>query len=201
MSIIQTTKTLRPRQKRDLYPTPLGLCRAAMVHLGSELTLAENPPVILDPGAGAGAWGVAIKEIYPDSKLIGVEIDDKASITDDYDVWLTESFLDNDYSAGMVIGNPPYSLAKEFIQKGLDSMPEGGIMMYLLRIAYLNSQKRYRNLWTVTPPAEVLVSSRRPSFTGDRKTDDTDFALYIWSKGWSGNTLLNWLMWEYSDED
>lgn len=201
MSIIQTKKELKPRRKNDLYPTPMGLCRGAMSYLSGRLALSENPPVILDPGAGGGNWGKAIKEVYPDSKLIGVEIDKQFSITDDYDVWFTEDILENSYSAGLVIGNPPFSLAEEFINKGFDILPEGGIMVYLLRVSYLNSQRRYKNLWKVTPPIEVIISSRRPSFTGNRHTDDTDYALYIWSKGWSGDTLLNWLMWEYSDED
>ena len=201
MSIIQTKKPLKPRRKNDLYPTPMGLCRGAMAYLSSRLSLGENPPIILDPGAGGGNWGKAIKEVYPDSKLIGVEIDEQFSITDDYEVWLPEDFLENNYISSMVIGNPPFSLAQEFIDKGLESLPEKGIMMYLLRVAYLNSQSRYKNLWMVNPPVEVVISARRPSFSGDRKTDDTDFALYIWSKGWKEHTLLNWLMWEYSDED
>ena len=200
MSIIYSKTKTRPRHKTDYYPTPLGLCRAGMSYLSNKLDLGEKPPVILDPGAGTGNWGKAVKEFYPDSKLVGIELEEKFSITDDYDAWITEDFLISNYNATMVVGNPPLSLAHEFISNGLDSLLEGGIMMYLLRVAFLNSQKRYK-LWKTIPPAEVVISSRRPSFTGDGKTDDTDYALYIWSKGWQGSTLLNWLMWEYANED
>lgn len=60
MTIIQTTKVLQPRSKHDFYPTPDGLCRAALYLLPD-----EPYQWFLDPGAGAGPWGKAARVCIP----------------------------------------------------------------------------------------------------------------------------------------
>jgi len=77
--------------------------------------------------------------------------------------------------------------------------PKGHIF-FLLRLAMLESQRRARGLWQEHRPKKVYVLGRRPSFTGNGKTDATAYALYLWQKGWQGETTLDWLMWDYDDE-
>jgi len=66
-------------------------------------------------------------------------------------------------------------------------------MVFLLPLSFIAGQKRGANLWRKYPPYKVLVCSKRPSFTGDGKTDNTEYALYYWQVGWHGQTLLDWL--------
>lgn len=52
MSIIQTTKTLRPRDDFDHYPTPIGLVEAALLKRIAPLFDGRGPVTVLDPGPG-----------------------------------------------------------------------------------------------------------------------------------------------------
>lgn len=88
-------------------------------------------------------------------------------------------YLNTEYQpVDCVITNPPFSLAKEFIEK---SLKEARVVIMLLRINFLESKKR-RALWEEFPVDHLVVLSKRPSFTGDGKTDGTGYAWFIWDK-------------------
>ena len=59
MGIIQTSKILRPRQKLDLYPTPVEAVRKYLDIIPfNELKYdSVYKMTTLDPGAGNGVWG------------------------------------------------------------------------------------------------------------------------------------------------
>jgi hypothetical protein len=46
-------------------------------------------------------------------------------------------------------------------------------------------QHRSEKLWSSHGTAYEFVSSRRPSFTGNNKTDSTDYSFLLWKKGWN----------------
>lgn len=75
----------------------------------------------------------------------------------------------------LILTNPPYSLAKEFIEKALI---DANTVIMLLRINFLGAQKRYQ-WWTYNEPTSLYVLSKRPSFTG-KGTDSTEYAWYVW---------------------
>jgi hypothetical protein len=83
----------------------------------------------------------------------------------------------------LVVTNPPYSLASEFLQK---SLGESGSVWYLLRLNFLESKKR-AEWWQNNLPTHLLVLSARPSFTGNG-TDATAYAWFGWDK--NGYCLL-----------
>ena len=84
------------------------------------------------------------------------------SITKSY-CELTE---DTDYlttkvdTVDLIITNPPFSLAREFIEK---SLKESDTVIYLLRLNYLGSSAR-KKFWNDNPPSHVFVLSNRPKF-------------------------------------
>ena len=84
-------------------------------------------------------------------------------------------YLDNSFEANVIITNPPFSLAMEFLQK---SLLEAQTVIYLLRLNFLGSLKR-REFWQQNPPSHVLVLPKRPSFTGGG-TDSTEYAWFCW---------------------
>lgn len=194
MTIIRTTKELRPRDENDFYPTPIKLCRAAL-----ELVPWQQPIGILDPGAGAGPWGAAARERWPRAPIHGVElryVDMPNGYTDwwcgwDYRLWEPDPGLAYD----LVIGNPPYKYAEEFARRALMHVKQFGMVLFLYRLAFLESQTRGRGLWREAPPWSVHILVDRVSFTGNGKTDNTAYALYLWRKGWTGETTLKWLDW------
>lgn len=226
MTIITTTKEMRPRDSADFYPTPLATAYAALKLLPKEYT----PLHILDPGAGSGIWGLAARRRWGYSRITGVELRNIPAHSE-YSHWFQGSLLSlpsprvpvppfRDAKAEQrayeqyrfdlwayqqavwtwprvlydcVIGNPPYKYAEAFVRLSLEHTVEGGYVVFLLRLAFLEGQERGAGLWKEYPPKQVAVCSQRPSFTGDGKTDATAYAVFVWQKGYSGSTSLTWL--------
>lgn len=193
--IIQTTKEMRPRDEHDFYPTPIGLCRAAL----GMLPRSFRPKTIIDPGAGNGVWGVAARGYWPWTTIEGIEL--RPSVKPFvYDSWLdSTNYLDWEigYQRDLIMGNPPYRHAEEFIRKALSELRPAGYLVFLLRLAFLEGQERGAGLWREFPPLKVGVCSRRPSFTDNGKTDATAYAVYIWQKDTHQvPTTMEWITFE-----
>lgn len=78
-----------------------------------------------------------------------------------------------------IIGNPPYSLAMEFIEKCFEISDEDTEIIMLLRTSFLESKKRH-DFWQKHPVNGLYVLSQRPSFTG-HGTDATSYAFFVWN--------------------
>lgn len=93
----------------------------------------------------------------------------------------------------LIISNPPFKHAQEMIELSHDLLNEGGQIIMLLRLAFLESQRR-NAFFQKYKPNEVRVFSKRPSFTGDGKTYPMAFATFSWLDGYNGDTKLTWSM-------
>lgn len=87
----------------------------------------------------------------------------------------------NSLGYDLVISNPPFNLAQEFVEGGLNAVHDFGYVVYLLRLNFFGSQKR--NEWIKTfRPEWCVIHSKRPSFTPDGKTDATEYAHFVWNR-------------------
>lgn len=77
----------------------------------------------------------------------------------------------------MVVSNPPFSLAFEFLQAGLQLAPT---VIMLVRLNWLGSDVRSRFFRTL-PPRRVLVLTPCPSFVKG-KTDACEYAWIYWCR-------------------
>lgn len=192
MPVIQTTKPLKPRPKTDFYPTPYE-CALAGVKLWGH---TRAPDVVLDPGAGLGVYGKAVKEAFPHAYVAGMEIDpqDRPQV---YDEWLVGDYLTYPAHRGfdLIVGNPPYQLAEEFVRKSLELCVPGGEIIFLFRLEFLASSKRANGLFKEHPPVAVWPLAQRPSFTGNGKTNAMDYAYFHWIKGAHSDPIIYWLNW------
>ena len=178
-SILNNGQPRNQRNQRDYYPTPRAFCDAA-------LALVEiTPQRILDVGVGRGVWGAAARSRWSAAHIEGVEARD-VTPHPAYDVWHRGDYLHHPLSGefDLIMGNPPYNIAESAVRRSLGLRGAGGEVLFLLRLAFLESQSRYRGLWEEHPPSRVIVSASRISFTGDGKSDATAYALY----GWQGHT-------------
>lgn len=75
----------------------------------------------------------------------------------------------------VLITNPPYSLAEEYVRA---SLPRAKWVALLLRLNFLGSSKR-RALFANEMP-DIYVLPNRPSFTG-HGTDATEYAWFVWT--------------------
>lgn len=206
MQSLNRLKSDRPRRERDFYETPIELAEESIKTFA--IDFKYFPDKVLDPGCGNGIWGKAIDNVFfPNPVVFGVEVQKiNAKYGEHYSEIYNENYLSgeldtvlNDFD--LCVGNPPYSLAEEFIRTSLSYLKPNGYVFFLLRLAFLESQKRYKGLFKEFPPKRVYVLSRRPSFfstVGNRKTTDaTAYAMFLWKKGYKGSTDLKWLDWCY----
>jgi len=96
------------------------------------------------------------------------------------DIRVECDYFDLEYiNIDIIITNPPFTHALEFLKKSLSEAPT---VIYLLRLNFLGSQKRH-NFWLLNPLTHLFVLSKRPSFTEDGNTDSTEYAWFVWDRG------------------
>lgn len=198
LTLTAPAKPSKGRRPGDYYPTPAGVCRAAVRWLAAT---GPIPGAVLEPSAGTGAWCRAVREQWgPLVHITAVEPDYDQPVCDEHYRCTLETFvgLREVHVAKqrwpLIIGNPPYSLAQEHVELCLPMLASGGRLAFLLRLAFLEGQSR-RKWWPAHRPSDVLVLPRRPSFTGG-KTDSAAYALIVWSAEPSDTTQLGWLDWQ-----
>lgn len=97
-----------------------------------------------------------------------------------------------------IITNPPYRYAKEFVLKALELLPPGCRCYMFLKLTFLEGKARRKEIYRTAPPRNVYVLSERLrcAKNGDfEKYGDgaVAYAWYVWQKGYTGNTVLNWI--------
>jgi len=168
------------RKAFDEYDTP-SWC---VEYLLRELNLPKGS--WLDPCGGNCKLIQAVKNIYPDVKIFASEIREACEtnlaintsgyIIGDY-LKIDNSellSLNNGNKFDVIITNPPYSIAMEFVEKALT---QARFVVMLLRVNFVAAQKRNKFMRENAP--DLYVLSRRPSFT-DGGTDATEYAWFVW---------------------
>ncbi len=106
--------------------------------------------------------------------------------------------IDGGIFEGDILTNPPYKLAQKFIEKSLSILNDGSMAMFLLRIQFLESQKR-KVFFQKNPPKYVYVNSSRIGIwkNNDKATGGNGSALcfcwFVWEKGFTGDTIVRWI--------
>lgn len=169
----------------DRYYTPRAAAQELLREIGPLLT-ETTYGVVVDPAAGRGALLDAVALELPNytaQERIGYEIDHEAAA---YMRKHPHNVIEGDYlsltsgpEVAFYISNPPFSLAQEFVTKMLDERGPYTIVACLLRLGFLASAKRAA-WWQEYHPPALRILSKRPSFTGDGKTDATDYAWMVW---------------------
>jgi len=176
------SSTNRGQQKRgdDFYPTP-AWCVGRLL---DRLPLPGGR--WLEPGAGEGAIIKAVARA--DVRWTAIEL--RADCRQSLEVLVNSSLVFiGDYlsstgthplgeqSFDVILANPPFTLAMDFVQESLRRAP---IVIMLLRLNFLATGKRSDFMRTHCP--DVYVLPDRPSFTG-KGTDSIEYAWFVWSQG------------------
>ena len=106
---------------------------------------------------------------------------------------------DSDYFDGDIITNPPYNLAKEFVERSMETVKSGNYVAMYLKLTFLEGKKR-KELFKKDPPKYVYVSSSRMGCAenGELEKDGNwpagavAYAWYIWQKGFTGEPVIRW---------
>lgn len=104
---------------------------------------------------------------------------------------------DHNRTTSNIVTNPPYKYALEFIQKGLECVPNSGKIALLLKLNFLEGQKR-KKFFKQYPPKKIYVFSKRltfyePDSNKMGKSGVLAFAWYIWEKGNKDLPIIDWI--------
>lgn len=90
------------------------------------------------------------------------------------------TFQDQQYD--MVITNPPFSLAIDFIKKALRVVKPGGYVVMLLRLNFFGSEDRNQFFLKGAMPELAYVHAKRLGFTPDGGTDSIEYIHAVWRR-------------------
>ena len=174
------------RHIADYYVTPVKDIITFLGALDEEVSLDIWDKTILDPCAGGDlshdmSYPKALREYYaiPDDwngiKTIDIREDSLAETKCNY----IETKLD--YKPFLIISNPPFNQAMEFIKKALDDVEDGGYVAMLLRLNFLETKAR-KDFFDNYMPTWIFVHHKRMSFTDAGGTDSVAYCHMVWKK-------------------
>lgn len=192
-----------PHDSLDDFPTPPWATRAlceVLQNQADELLGGDRPahapttwPLrCREPSANRGHMVAPLTEYFG-----SVE----ASDIHDYGA----GFAQRDYLFGPMgmtdwtITNPPFRLAVQFIQRGLETSRCGVAM--IVRSAFLEGGARYRDLFSVSPPSHVWQFAERVVMhkgkLSAKGSTATAYCWLVWEKGeytpWLKGTRFGWI--------
>ena len=176
----------------DAYMTPPKLARA----------ICQGLPYsgfkrILEPSCGIGNFLPPIRERWPEASLTAVELDPERARASDA-LYTDALKLPPSGVFDLVIGNPPFSLASEFVEWSHGQLVAGGILAFLLKLSFLTGKDRVENLYSRFPLCSLFPIVGRAAFRTDVKgTDNHEYGVFVWQKGYIGSALLgNHIAWK-----
>lgn len=215
---IDTDKVMKPRSPSDFYPTEQALITE---YVSNHLFFNGKVNYILDMGAGDGRWGSTIKqqilnsrERFPDVTvplLYGLDIRDLPK-PELFDRWFVGEEQGNVYKIipkippehnfQMIVSNPPYSIAEDFLDVALDLVNrDSGMIIFLLSLNWLASEKRYNRFYrNGAPISRLTICNTRPSFSENGKTyPGREFGIFEWHfmNGYCSDSVVYSSLYDY----
>lgn len=180
---------IQVKQPFELYATPQPLVNYAINRFAP-----KESRKILDLGSNDGRWGeAAALHVDRVDMLCGVDIRPLAKrkpfthwLTLDYGLPMLRRLEMQGMTFGLVVSNPPFSLAENFIRAAWDMLLPGGVMIFLLPLSFLASEKRRCGLWLDLPPLGVYQLNPRVNYEGHGNGQPRIDALYVWRKDQNG---------------
>lgn len=194
-------KSDRGRVENDFYATdPI-----SVKILLDTYDFIKDGDVILEPCVGNGHIVDVLNEYFPSSEFICCDLVDRQckypTIFTDFLAIDTENFKKENKPVDIVITNPPYAFAQEFVEHSLDIVKENGKVAMFLKIQFLEGMKR-QEFFKKNPLKYVYVFVSRQSpwrngspidEKGKRWSSTMCFAWFIWEKGFQGEPIIRWL--------
>ena len=181
------------REKNDFYATDPQTLKLFLYEFLKDNSLDGED--ILEPACGEGHISKTLKEMLPNCEILSTDLVDRGYGQGGVD------FLTHDYGRTFdtVITNPPFSLAKEFIEKGLKVSEKYVIM--LCKIQLLEGVKR-KDMFLNTPLKYVYVhTTRQATWKGGKPLDPKGrkwattmcLAWFVWDKEYKGEPIIRWI--------
>lgn len=190
--ITQIAKHALKDRKDDLYESP-------EVAVEALLAVERLPPFIWEPACGPGAIVRVLRRngfnVWA-TDLVDYDCPDSESRRD----FLLEKQTRVDVQA--IVTNPPYKLAREFVEHALKMCP---LVCMLLRLAFIESERRSGILDDGTLARMHVFKSRLPmmhrnGWKGPIAGSAIPYAWFVWDRYHKGPVTLRRINWSYSDQ-
>lgn len=177
---VETDSPLQRLQRQlDFFPTPPWATRA-----GAELVLRLDPDarVIREPACGEMHMADVLAETF--ETVLPTDVHAHRPDVPVRD-WLDDAAWPDEPDCDWVFTNPPFSIADQFVIRGLKRARRG--VAILVRLAFIETPGRY-DLFAGSDPLTLLApfSERAPMTLGKWKPDAstaTAYAWLLWKKG------------------
>lgn len=198
-------KNHKEREALDYYATPPKEVTNILEVLDLDLTGAD----VLEPCCGGGHMVEGIYQYNKKANILATDIMQRTNpfLTRDavgdtimYHYGTKYDFLGDEYPierADYVILNPPFSVIIPFVQRSLEIADKGVLM--LGRLKFLESQKRYTEIFQDNPPTKIFGYIDRIACykNGDFSEKPSSIEAYAWfywdKKDTSKKTEFNWI--------
>ncbi|MBX9670494.1 MAG: hypothetical protein K2X93_23030 [Candidatus Obscuribacterales bacterium] len=178
------------RQPRDFYATPRSAVDVLLDRIGNQFWNVSqhcDTRTWLEPCVGDGVIVRAVNKHPAFQNIVWDTIDiEGPAFTPDQEkaTFRRMDFMscetEQDYGYEVIITNPPFSLAQEFIEHSLELWDtRKPTVIMLLRLGILESKKRSK-WWQGKEPDAIYVLSKRPDFTGDGG-DSCAYGWFFWN--------------------
>ena len=99
----------------------------------------------------------------------------------------------------IIVQNPPFKLALEFVQHSLELLERGELLFSLHRLLFLEGGERFGKLYgNKQKPKYVFVFAKRVSCIApdvpSKGQNAMCYAWFMWQKGFRGNTQIKWII-------
>jgi hypothetical protein len=198
------TKRDESSSSNDLYITPKEALDAIWKKIEADIICVPKPfASILEPCMGLGDiakyvsdntnnfTSITTNELYPcedESKLLYKNTYASDFLADESEIAKYKGCFD------ILIANPPYNKAMEFVLKGFEYAP---IQWHFLRLNFLEGQKRYEELFSMGKLTDVYIFTYRVScdkgYDREETANSVSYAWYRFDKNHSGSPRLHWL--------
>ena len=176
------------RQNEDFYATS----SEAIDKLKAVYDIPKN---IVEISAGNGHLSERLKELG--HNVISWDIIQRDYPLDQVQDFLVVKELPKGYS---ILTNPPFNKCAEFVLHSLDLLENGQQAIFFLKIQFLESQKRYKEIFSKYPPKYIYVFTERClcamngefEIDGKRQSSAVCYAWYVFEKEFKGDTILRW---------
>ena len=182
------TKRDKSKEYSDLYNTPEVALDKLMDFAG--LNKYQN---ILEPCNGIGKISNYLKNLGYHIYTNELYEHSSSDFSDDFLAPLDEVTY-NIKNYDVIVTNPPYKLAKEFVLRGFEIARE---QYLLLRLSFLEGQKRYQELFSKKHLKGVYIFTARITCSeGIEETPTANSVTYCWlhfDREFVGQPTLYWI--------
>lgn len=175
------------RQHLDWYATKPDDVKQLLKAIGNEISGS-----VWEPACGTGH----ISEVM---KANGYNVFSSDIVDRGYND-ITGDFLSLDCKDqfDIIITNPPYSLAQEFVEHAMKQVKDGGLAIFLMRTLFVDGQARYNDLYSKCNPKYIYSFVKRTyGLIGGDSDNKSSTAMshswFIFQKGFSGDTIFRWM--------